>query len=81
MHIIIIIYCYYYYYNIEFKSIRLVPQGKRRLMKIIHLSSPLSSVQSAAAPSVEKKKKRTLVEVLGGFMQIPIHSLIGGKML
>lgn len=58
---------------------RYVPAGKSRLEKTVHLATPAPR-QGAEAPEETQSARRTLREILGGFMQVPFHSVVAGKM-
>ena len=57
---------------------RFLPTGKPGLEKTVRLSP--TPVPPPLAPVPKKTKRRTLREILGGFMEIPFHGVVSSKM-
>lgn len=64
---------------------RYIPAGKPAMQKRVRIFPPLQQQQqpantAAAFAEPAEKKRRTLREILGGFMEIPFHVVVSGKM-
>ncbi|CDJ42788.1 hypothetical protein ETH_00013900 [Eimeria tenella] len=77
--------------NIESKNIKysdsppygFVPTGKASMSKLLHLASPAAAAAAASGvqtPQQPAAKRRTLRQILGGFMEVPFHGVVSGKM-